>query len=152
MKRVWSTLTSKRTWWPALVLPLLLAFATASYGQGRAALSGNVVDSEGALIPSATVTITLTSTGEKTLVNTNASGAYVFASLPAANYSISVSAAGFKTVEQQGIVLQADQSVTVNLTLQPGSQSQSVEVNADTTPVDTTTGTLSQVIGEKKRE
>jgi|HubBroStandDraft_6_1064221.scaffolds.fasta_scaffold16219_2 hypothetical protein len=149
MKRVWSTLTSKRTWWPALVLPLLLAFATASYGQGRAALSGNVVDSEGALIPSATVTITLTSTGEKTLVNTNASGAYVFASLPAANYSISVSAAGFKTVEQQGIVLQADQSVTVNLTLQPGSQSQSVEVNADTTPVDTTTGTLSQVIGEK---
>jgi hypothetical protein len=149
MKRVWSTLTSKRTWCPALVLPLLLAIATASYGQGRAALSGNVVDSEGALIPSATVTITLTSTGEKTVVNTNASGAYVFASLPAANYSISVSAAGFKTVEQQGIVLQADQSVTVNLTLQPGSQSQSVEVNADTTPVDTTTGTLSQVIGEK---
>ncbi len=120
-----------------------------SFGQGRAVLSGKVADSQGALIPSAVITATQTKTGAKTIVNTNETGEFVFPSLPASTYSISVTAPGFRTYNQVGIVLQADQSVTANVTLQLGGTSQSVTVNADQVQVDTSTGTLSNVIGEQ---
>lgn len=119
-----------------------------SFGQGRAALSGKVADSQGALIPSAKVTATQTSTGTKTVVNSNDSGVYVFPSLSASNYSISVSASGFKTYDQVDILLEADQSVTVDVTMQLGSASQTVTVTANSAQVDTTTGTLSSVIDQ----
>ncbi len=120
-----------------------------AHGQGRAALSGKVADSGGALIPAAVVTATQTSTGTITVVNSNATGVYVFPSLPASIYSISVSSPGFRPYKQIGITLQADQSVTIDVTLQPGGETQTVTVNAEQVQVDTTTGTLSQVIGEQ---
>jgi hypothetical protein len=131
-----------------LVLALMIVMP-AAFGQGRAALSGTVTDGQGALIPSATVTVTQASTGATTVVNSNASGLYVFPSLPAASYSISISADRFKTFVQTGIELQADQSVTVNATLELGQTSQTVTVAADVTQVDTTTGTLSQVVDQQ---
>src|ERR1700689_2119759 len=96
------------------ILVLSLMNVPHSFGQGMAALSGKVADTQGALIPSAVVTATRSSTGAKTIVNSNTSGQYVFPSLPPASYSISVSATGFKTFDQVGILLQADQSVTVD--------------------------------------
>jgi hypothetical protein len=127
-------------------------FATAAVAQGRATLSGKVVDSTGALVASATVTATESKTGAKTVVNTNSSGEYVFPSLAASTYSISVSAAGFSTYNQVGIILQADQSITVDASLQPGAASQTVTVSSTSSQVDTTTGTLSNVIGQKSVE
>ncbi len=123
-----------------------------SFAQGRAALSGKIVDSQGALIPAAVVTATQTSTGATATANTNANGEYVFPSLAASTYSMSVTAPGFKTYDQVGIVLQADQSVTIDATLQPGGSSQTVTVSADKVQVDTTTGTLSSVIGQQSVE
>jgi hypothetical protein len=123
-------------------------FATAALAQGRAVLSGKVVDSTGALIPSATVIATESKTGAKTVVNSNGAGEYVFPSLAASTYSLSVSAGGFSTYDQVGILLQADQSVTVDATLQPGSASQTVTVSSIPTQIDTSTGTISNVIGQ----
>jgi hypothetical protein len=131
------------------LLLALLASVPGAFAQGRTALSGTVADGQGALIPSAIVTVIQVNTGATTVATSNASGAYVFPSLPAANYSITATATGFKKFVQQGIVLQADQSVTLNLTLQLGETSQTVLVSADTAQVDTTTGTLSQVVGEE---
>src|ERR1700761_7700142 len=104
---------TSRCWFAGSFLLLSIALAPASFAQGRAALSGKVLDSQGALIPSAAVTATQTSTGATTTANTNANGEYVFPSLAASTYSLSVKAPGFKTYDQVGIVLQADQSVTV---------------------------------------
>lgn len=134
------------------LVAIFLAFITllpASFGQGRSALSGKVADGQGALVPNAVITATQTKTGEKTVVNSNETGEYVFPSLPASTYSISVTAPGFRTYDQVGIVLQADQSVTANVTLQLGGTSQTVTVSADQVQVDTSTGTLSNVIGEQ---
>ena len=127
----------------------ILLTAPGAFAQGRAALSGTVTDAQGALIPNATVTLTQVSTGAVTTVTSNASGNYVFPSLAAATYSITGSAPGFKNFVQKGIVLQADQSVTVDLALQLGATSQTVEVEGDAAQIDTTTGTLSQVVGEQ---
>ena len=73
---------------------------------------------------------------------------YVFPTLLPAPYLVSVSAAGFEIYKQSGIVLQADQALTVNVALKVGAQSATVTVSADAPQVDTTTGTLSQVIDQ----
>ena len=132
---------------------LLLVFMMAGpamLAQGLAALSGTVTDPSGAVIPSAVVTATQASTGTATSVKTNASGEYLFPSLPPAGYSISVIASGFKAYVRTGIVLQADQSEKANVILPLGETSQTVTVNANAQQVDTTTGTLSQVIDRKR--
>src|SRR5262249_42091809 len=105
-----------------------------------------VTDSTGATIASATVTATQIGTGTTTVAKTNDSGVYLFPSLPPAGYSLAVVAPGFKDYLQKGITLQADQSLTVNVALQVGEASQTVTVSANAVQVDTTTGTLSQVI------
>ena len=60
-------------------------------------------------------------------------------------------AAGFELYAQKGIVLEADQALTVNITLKVGAQTQTVNVSADAPQVDITTGTLSQVIDQSSR-
>lgn len=139
-------LTDKRNRYALGIFLGLIMIASVSFGQGVAALSGRVTDSSGAVIPSANVTATQIGTGANTVVKTNDNGSFVFPSLPPAGYSLSVVATGFKGYIQKGIVLQANQSETINAVLQPGEVSQTVTVAADAMQVDTTTGTLSQVI------
>lgn len=136
-------------WWMLSLFLATLIFLPIAHGQGRAVLSGKVADPQSALIPGAVVVATQTSTGAKTTVNSNDEGVYVFPSLPASIYSIAVSANGFETYKQVNIQLQADQSVTVDVTLQLGGQSQTVTVSSAAAQVDTTTGTLSNVIGQQ---
>jgi Carboxypeptidase regulatory-like domain len=138
------------------LLPFIaLALAVAIYpsrlsAQGYGSLVGNVTDSSGASVGGATVTATQTDTGRKTVVNSSQTGSFVFPTLPPAGYSISISSAGFQTYEQTGIVLQADQSVTVNAKLAIGATTQTVEVTSEIPQVDTTTGTLSQVMDTER--
>jgi hypothetical protein len=84
------------------------------------------------------------------VVKSGGDGNYVFPALLPSNYSISVSATGFEKYLQTGIVLQATQSVTVNIHLTVGAATQTVSVSGDAPQVDTTTGTLSQVIDESR--
>jgi hypothetical protein len=118
------------------------------HAQGYGTISGVVADSSGAVIPSATVTATQTVSGTTMKTVSGGDGRYVFPTLLPAPYSLSVSAAGFESYRQTGIVLDADQALTVNITLRVGAQAQTVTVTADATQVDTTTGTLSQVINQ----
>jgi hypothetical protein len=128
----------------------LLNVTHGAFGQGLAHIVGSVTDSTGAAVPVAHVTATQASTGVTTEATSNGNGEFVFSSLPPTVYNISVSAAGFTTFIQKGITLQADQSVTVDAVLKVGSTSDTVIVTADAPQVDTTTGTLSQVMGGKQ--
>ena len=152
MQILWNQVRILRRWCPLLSLLALLSIVPACFGQGRAALSGKVVDSTGALITSATVTVTESKTGESLVVTSNSAGEYVFPSLAASVYSLSVTAPGFSSYKQVGIILQADQSVTADVAMQAGAESQTVTVSATSSQVDTTTGTLSNVIGQKSVE
>jgi hypothetical protein len=118
--------------------------------QGYGSIVGTVSDSSGAVVPSATVTATQTDTGRKTVVVSAQDGAFVFPTLTPATYSVSVNSPGFETYQQTGVLLQADQSVTVKVRLAVGAQSQTVEVTSQVPQVDTTTGTLSQVIDQER--
>ena len=74
----------------------------------------------------------------------------MFPTLPPSVYSLSVSATGFQSYTQTDIVLQADQKLTANVRLQIGSATETVTVTGEVPQVDTTSGTLSQVIDERR--
>lgn len=95
------------------------------------------------------MTATQTNTGTFTTVIANSIGVYIFPSMAPANYTIVATAQGFQKYVQSGIVLLANQAATVNIGLKVGSSSETVNVEANAVQVDTTTGTLSQVIEEK---
>ena len=98
------------------------------------------------------VTATQASTGTKTIVNSNDQRRICLPILAARDLLHFRFSPGFKTFGQVGILLQADQSVTVEVTLQPGQTSETVTVSANTAQVDTTTATLSSVIGQQSVE
>ncbi|HEX4066249.1 MAG TPA: carboxypeptidase regulatory-like domain-containing protein [Acidobacteriaceae bacterium] len=129
-----------------ILLFALLSALPAAWAQGLGSISGAVSDPSGAVIPSAKVTATQNATGTTTVVDTNSSGIFVFPSLLPATYSISIAATGFSSFTEKDLVLQANQSLTVNATLQVGTASQVVSVNANSVQVDTSSSTLSQVI------
>ncbi|HEV2708800.1 MAG TPA: carboxypeptidase regulatory-like domain-containing protein [Edaphobacter sp.] len=131
------------------LLIALLSLATPLAAQSFGSISGNVTDTSGAVVPNSLVTATQTKTGAKTSVNTNGSGSYVFPAMGPAEYSITASAAGFQRYIQSGIVLLANQAATVNIALQIGAITETVSVQANAVQVDTTTGTLSQVVDQK---
>jgi Carboxypeptidase regulatory-like domain len=124
----------------------LLVFSGHAAAQGYGSIVGSVLDPTGAAIGNATVTATQTDTGRKTVVTSAGDGSFVFPTLQPANYSVSVSAQGFQSYDQSGILLEADQSVTVKAKLAIGSATETVEVTSAVPQVDTTSGTLSQVI------
>jgi hypothetical protein len=134
----------------ALVCAATLILNTNALAQGLGRISGTVTDSTGAAVAGATVTATRTGTGEVTTASTDAQGNYVFPSLRPATYSLVASAPGMAPLTQAGTVLQADQALTVNMSLKVGNATESVTVTVAPPQVDTTTGTLSQVIDESR--
>jgi Carboxypeptidase regulatory-like domain len=107
-----------------------------------------VSDPTGAAIPGAAVTALQTESGTETKAVTGKDGRYVFPTLLPAPYTVSVLAPGFEAYRQTGVVLEADQALTVNVALKIGVESATVEVTSQAPQVDTTTGTLSQVIDQ----
>ncbi|HEV2102695.1 MAG TPA: carboxypeptidase-like regulatory domain-containing protein [Candidatus Acidoferrum sp.] len=95
-----------------------------------ATLTGTVTDPSGAVIGAAKVTITELSTGLAYSVTTDATGVYVRPALKPSTYTVQVEAPGFKTAVQRDVLLTARDRVGVNITLQVGETSQSVEVAA----------------------
>jgi hypothetical protein len=131
----------------AVVLSLFMAFSAASlHAQGYGSISGTVTDPSGAVVPSATVTVTQVSNGRQSVAISGRAGEFVFPTLLPSEYTLEVSAKTFELYKQTGIVLEADQVLSVNVALKVGSGTVTVNVTAAPPQVDTTTGTLSEVI------
>ena len=111
---------------------------------------GTVTDSSGAAVASAKVTVTNASTNAKIEVITNAEGDFTAPLLPPGSYSVAVSAAGFKAFEQTGIRLQVQQQARVDVVLQVGALSESVQVTADAAVVEATTSSVGKVVDNKR--
>ncbi|MGD0345604.1 MAG: carboxypeptidase regulatory-like domain-containing protein [Terracidiphilus sp.] len=120
--------------------------ATSLHAQGYGTISGTVTDPSGAVVTGAGVIATEVQTGNQTRTVSGRDGRFVFPTLLPSGYTLSVTAAGFESYSRTGVVLEADQALTINLVLKIGSQTQTVSVSAEAPQVDTTTGTLSQVI------
>lgn len=113
------------------ILPVLCLMLGVSnlFGQvDQGTITGTITDTQNAVMPGAQVTLTQTGTGFVLRSVTNRDGIYVFSPIRIGSYSILVTAPGFESVTQTGLTLNVNQTLNVNLKLQPGSVSQTVTV------------------------
>jgi hypothetical protein len=125
-----------------LAFVLVAAFAAAQIT--RATITGTITDPTGAILPNATIVITDMKTGAKTTVKSNSAGAYTVPYLEPGTYSENVSLPGFKTYMHTGLVLQTEQTVTENISMQIGSVSSSVTVRGGTPLIDVANADMGQ--------
>jgi hypothetical protein len=124
----------------------VLVLSSTAFGQATAQVSGTVTDPTGALIPGVEVTVTQTETGANRLAVTNETGSYVLTSLPLGPYQLEAVLPGFQTFVQTGIVLQVNGAPVVNVTLEVGQVTQTIEVQANAAMVETRTVGIGQMM------
>ena len=108
-----------------------LFMSVPAMAQFGASLSGTVMDSTGAVIPGATVTLTNAETHATRTATSGDGGSYIFNELAPATYSLTANAAGFKQNSIARVALAAETPRNIDLTLQNGAASETVTVNAD---------------------
>jgi hypothetical protein len=105
-------------------------------------LTGTVYDASGAVVPNATVVAHNDDTGAENTTNTASAGEYRIANLPPGTYTVTVTAAGFLKAQVKGVQIDLNVTATTNVSLQVGSNAQTVEVTAGAVAIDTTTAQL----------
>jgi hypothetical protein len=116
-------------------IALLLAGGVGARAQFNASLSGTVVDATQAVIPGATVTIVNDGTQVTKTATSGDAGTFQFNELPPGSYTLSVTAKGFQQNTVSNVEVAAETPRNLNVTLKPGSESQTVTVNADMAPL-----------------
>lgn len=129
-----------------VALVAAIAIATSVGAQTiTGSLRGTVSDPSGAAVPNANVTATNVATGVKSSTATDRNGLYNFQFMPIGTYTLTATGPGFKTVQAGPLTLEIDQIAQVNLKLEVGSVSTTVNVSADAAAIlqtqNTTLGT-----------
>ena len=128
----------------SLLLPALLPAQGAS---GR--IIGRVADPTGAVLSGAKVTLTNQATAISRDATTNESGDYSFVEVAPGTYTVQFELTGFKKNIQKNIIVDVNQVVTLNSTLQIGGSQETVEVTSEAPQVDTTSTQLGAVINDR---
>src|SRR5579883_1705656 len=120
----------------AVLTALLLASSIPAFCQAvSGSLLGTITDVSGATVPNATVTLAEQKTGLTRTDQTNQSGNFSFPNLPPGTYRVQAELSGFKRSERTGVVVDANTTIRVDLSLTPGQVSESVEVTAAAPPL-----------------
>ncbi len=129
------------------VVALGLSVPWAAGQTSSAAVTGHVVDQTRGAVADATVRLIEESTHTAFTTHTNANGDFTFSSVQPGTFAVVVSANGYKELRKVGLVLYASVNLDAGvLTLQVGTVSQSVTVEADITPLQTTSSERSAVL------
>ncbi|MGH9843678.1 MAG: TonB-dependent receptor domain-containing protein, partial [Blastocatellia bacterium] len=111
---------------------VFFALSLAAFAQtSRGTVSGTVTDPTGAVIPGASITLTNIATTISRSTVANGEGIYRFDAVDLGDYTIKFSATGFGDVTKSNVVVSANQTATIDSQLQPGTQSLSVDVTAE---------------------
>lgn len=129
---------------------LLLASASVHAQTTTASIIGTVRDASGGVIPNANIKAKAVATNQLREVNTDPDGNYILTNLAIGQYAVTVSATGFRTEVNEGITLQVAQRARLDVTLQPGSVTESVNVNAQVPLVNTEDAVYGDVIENKR--
>ncbi len=140
----------KNHFWVLICTAMMMA-PTVMFGQAdMGTIVGTVVDSSGAIVPNCAITLVNTGTDTKTSVKTDAQGSYIATPLRIGNYSIQVEAPGFKAETRTGIVLQVQDRLRVDFTLQVGSVNETIKVQSAAPVVDTESTALGDVVASEQ--
>jgi hypothetical protein len=132
-----------------VALGTLLFFALGSllHAQiSQASLQGSVKDPTGASVPGATVTLKDKGTGATRSATSSGSGEYAIPNLAPAEYSLTVTMNGFKTIMVESLTLHTGENATYNANLELGTSNQSVTVDAAVPLLNTTSAEVSHLV------
>ena len=146
---MWPEQKNART---SLILNLAILALTAVFGwaQESASISGTVVDSSGAALPAAKVTVKNMETGSVRSLATDSTGGYRALSLPVGQYEVGVEKTGFKGVIKTGVTLTVGQQAVLNVSLEPGQVNEVVVVTGEAALVNTTAVSTAGLVAEKQ--
>ena len=137
---------------PEFLLTVIFLFAISSSAKAQfttARLTGSAVDTAGSAVAGATVQVEQSGTGFARSGTTDASGQFLFPSLPVGTYSVQVTRSGFESFLQTGVTLATGQTVSLPIQLKVGSTSTEVTVEANASMVTTDSPALGQLISQK---
>ncbi len=119
------------------------------YAQTFGAVTGRVTDASGAIMPAVSVTLTNTNTNAVRQVATTDAGLYTFPSVPPGSYTLKTEVAGFKRWSSEPFKVQVQQVLRLDIALQVGQATESIEVTANAVLLQSETATLGTVIDNK---
>jgi hypothetical protein len=126
-------MASRRTVFFVVVSVFALLLTCVSLrAQSSSVVTGTVLDKSGATVPQATVELQDIDTGSKTSATTGNDGEYAFHSVRPGNYTITVSSKGFRQSVMSGVKVDVGKSALVNVVLEVGGTTETVEVMAGT--------------------
>ncbi len=142
---------SRRLWALLFSAVLVITTSVSLYGQSTyGTVDGSVLDSSGAAIADAQVTLTNKGTQEKRVQNTGAEGLFQFVNVFSGQYRLDIEKAGFKHFTRDPVVVEVQQDSHIVATLPVGQVSETVEVTAETPLLQVETSSLGQVVEQRK--
>ncbi len=128
----------------------LAVLGTAVGQSDRGAIAGSVLDSSGAAITGASVTLKAVDTGSVYKTESTSTGGYRVNDLAIGRYDVTVEATGFKTSLQKGVEIQISTVASLNITLQPGDVKEEVTVLADAPKIQTDSSDIGTVVEDRQ--
>lgn len=126
-----------------LAIMLVLIVATTAVAQNKGRILGTVTTPDGAVIPGVTVTIASPALiAREMTASTNERGQFRFVLLPVGNFTIKMVKEGYKTVEQTGLTLDFDSTLTINKVMAPADFSEIITITGESPVVDKTSSSI----------
>jgi hypothetical protein len=138
-----------------VLVSLCVCAAIASAQEITGSIVGTVSDKSGAVVAGATVTVENADKNDVVVrvLSTNDKGEFVAPFLPIGHYTLIAQAQGFRKIERRGLTLNVNDVLTTDFSLEPGSVTETVKVEAEASPVELQTATASGLIsGTQIRE
>jgi hypothetical protein len=134
----------------SLSLILLQVAVLRAQAVSIAAVTGRVVDEQGAVVSGAQIRMIAVDTGVVYNAVSNADGIFALPNLSIGAYRLEATVSGFQTYVQNGIQLRVNDQVQINIAMKLGSVSEKVEVDANAELVQTQQNTISQVVDQQR--
>ena len=133
-----------------LALAAVLALASILSAQESGQISGILHDQSGAVVPGAKVTATEAGTSLSRTATSGTDGSYLLPNLRPTSYILLAEATGFRAYRQADVQLLANQSLTINIAMDVGAVTETVNVSGYVLQVDTTSSTLAEVVEQSR--
>jgi Carboxypeptidase regulatory-like domain len=118
--------------------------------QSASSLRGIIKDNSGAVIPECAVTLTDTATGTNRKVLSDNTGLYQLVQVPPGKYTLKVEKPGFSVLTKSDVILEVNLPATVDCVLEVGTVGTTVNVEAETTQINTVDGSVGNAFLEKQ--
>jgi hypothetical protein len=128
----------------------ILASQSASAQSIYGSIRGLITDPSGSIVANARVTLTNEGTSEQRSAPTNNLGEYIFTQVVPGTYTVAIEATGFKKLERKNIILETQGQLTIDLKLEVGAVTESVQVTEEVPLIETATASQGQVIDRQK--